>query len=494
MYKRTAQGWLKHLDFIVLDILCLQAAFFLAYWIRQRSGIPYQNETYTAIGILITVFDVLVAVMTDSMHNVIKRGYYKEFIKSLMHCGLVTLLTILWMFMLKNSDEYSRTVVFITFFFHLGIGYAVRLLWKKHLLRHGTAESGKQAMLAVLDSDTAEKMVERLTNSMLDGYHLAGIVLSDDSTSANGESSSDAMGQRAIMGIPVVCSFDEAAQYICREWIDGVFISSKGTTPRMREFMQHCAEMGVTIHYHVPNIGQDSNKQFVEKIGGSTVLTSSVNYATHGQLIVKRTVDIVGGLLGSLAALLVIAIVGPIIKKASPGPILYRSERIGQNGKRFRMFKIRSMYMDADARKALLMAQNRVKDGLMFKLDFDPRIIGNKELPDGTRKTGIGEFIRKTSLDEFPQFFNVLRGDMSLVGTRPPTPDEWEKYKFHHRARLATKPGITGMWQVSGRSEITDFEEVVKLDTEYIRNWSIGMDLKILLKTVVNVIARKGAM
>ena len=212
------------------------------------------------------------------------------------------------------------------------------------------------------------------------------------------------------------------------------------------------------------------------------------------QLFLKRTIDIIGGLVGSLFALIIITIVGPKIKKASPGPILYKSERIGQNGKRFQMIKIRSMYLDADARKASLMAQNRVKDGMMFKLDFDPRIIGNEELPDGTRKTGIGEFIRKTSLDEFPQFFNVLMGDMSLVGTRPPTPDEWDKYELHHRARLATKPGITGMWQVSGRSEITDFEEVVRLDTSYIQNWSLGLDIKILLKTVINVIKGKGAM
>ena len=152
------------------------------------------------------------------------------------------------------------------------------------------------------------------------------------------------------------------------------------------------------------------------------------------------------------------------------------------------------MYLDADARKAELMEQNRVKDGMMFKIEFDPRVIGNELLPDGTKKTGIGEFIRKTSLDEFPQFFNVLKGEMSLVGTRPPTPDEWEKYEFHHRARLACKPGITGMWQVSGRSEITDFEEVVRLDTEYINNWSLGLDLKILLKTVGAVFAHKGAM
>ena len=150
--------------------------------------------------------------------------------------------------------------------------------------------------------------------------------------------------------------------------------------------------------------------------------------------------------------------------------------------------------MDAEERKKELMAQNRVSDGKMFKLDFDPRVIGNKILPDGTRKTGIGNFIRVTSLDEFPQFFNVLKGDMSLVGTRPPTEDEWETYDLHHRARLAMKPGITGMWQVSGRSQITDFEEVVKLDTKYIREWSMGLDFEILFKTVLAVLKREGSM
>ena len=164
------------------------------------------------------------------------------------------------------------------------------------------------------------------------------------------------------------------------------------------------------------------------------------------------------------------------------------------NGKKFKMYKFRSMYMDAEERKKELMAQNRVKDGMMFKLDWDPRIIGSRQLPDGTVKKGVGNFIRDWSLDEFPQFINVLLGDMSLVGTRPPTVDEWEKYNLHHRARLATKPGVTGMWQVSGRSNITDFEEVVKLDKQYITDWDLGMDIKILLKTVGVVFKREGSM
>ena len=150
--------------------------------------------------------------------------------------------------------------------------------------------------------------------------------------------------------------------------------------------------------------------------------------------------------------------------------------------------------MDAEERKNELMAQNKISDGLMFKMDFDPRIIGNKILPDGTRKTGIGEFIRKTSLDEFPQFINILLGDMSLVGTRPPTVDEWELYEPHHRARMSFRPGLTGMWQVSGRSNITDFEEVVKLDTQYISEWSLRLDVKILWKTVWSVLKSDGAM
>ena len=231
----------------------------------------------------------------------------------------------------------------------------------------------------------------------------------------------------------------------------------------------------------------------MEKIGNYTVITTSMNYATDRQALVKRLIDIAGGLVGCILTGIIFIFVGPAIYISSPGPIFFSQTRIGQNGKPFKMYKFRSMYMDAEARKAELMSQNKMSDGRMFKLDFDPRVIGNKIFPDGRKKTGIGEFIRKTSLDEFPQFWNVLNGSMSLVGTRPILPDELEQYELHHRARIAIKPGITGMWQVSGRSDITDFEEIVRLDTEYISEWNIGLDIKILFKTVLAVLKRDGS-
>ena len=240
--------------------------------------------------------------------------------------------------------------------------------------------------------------------------------------------------------------------------------------------------MGITVHIKLARVADDSSNQIVEKLEGYTVLSISINMVSTRQLIFKRTMDICGGLVGMLLTGIIFIFVAPIIYIKSPGPIFFKQMRIGKNGKKFNIYKFRSMYMDAEERKKELMAQNDIKDGMMFKMDNDPRII-----------KGIGNFIRDYSLDEFPQFWNVLKGDMSLVGTRPPTVDEWEKYEMHHRSRLAFKPGLTGMWQVSGRSNITDFEEVVRLDTEYIKKWSPGLDIMILFKTVAVVLGKVGS-
>ena len=194
----------------------------------------------------------------------------------------------------------------------------------------------------------------------------------------------------------------------------------------------------------------------------------------------KRILDICGGLVGVVLTGTIFLFVAPIIYKQSPGPIFFSQWRVGRNGRKFKIYKFRSMYMDAEERKKELMEHNQM-DGFMFKMDNDPRIFP------------FGHFLRNSSLDEFPQFLNVLKGDMSLVGTRPPTVDEYEQYDLHHRRRISIKPGLTGLWQVSGRSDITDFEEVVRLDTEYISDWRLSSDLKILFRTVGVVLARKGS-
>ena len=172
--------------------------------------------------------------------------------------------------------------------------------------------------------------------------------------------------------------------------------------------------------------------------------------------------------------------VAPAIKLESPGPVFFGQTRVGKNGRKFTFYKFRSMYQDAEQRKQELMKDNEVQ-GLMFKMKDDPRI------------TRVGRFIRKTSIDELPQFWNILKGDMSLVGTRPPTIDEFERYEAKHKCRLSMTPGLTGLWQISGRSDITDFDEVVRLDMQYIDNWSILKDIKILFITVYVVLAGKGS-
>ena len=277
--------------------------------------------------------------------------------------------------------------------------------------------------------------------------------------------------------------------------MDEVFINIPESEPYPAELLDKFIEMGVVVHM---KLAKSQNllgkKQFVEHLGTYTVLTTSINSVSRRQISLKRMMDIAGGLAGCIITGILCIFVGPAIYIQSPGPIFFKQTRVGKNGKMFQMYKFRSMYMDAEERKKELMDQNKISDGLMFKMDFDPRIIGNKILPDGRKKTGIGQFIRKTSLDEFPQFYNILKGDMSLVGTRPPTVDEWELYEPHHRARMAFRPGLTGMWQVSGRSNITDFEEVVKLDTKYISEWSLKLDMKILFQTVLSVFKSDGAM
>jgi exopolysaccharide biosynthesis polyprenyl glycosylphosphotransferase len=199
------------------------------------------------------------------------------------------------------------------------------------------------------------------------------------------------------------------------------------------------------------------------------------------QLYFKRILDLIGSLVGILITAFLFIFLYPLIKLDSKGPVLFAQKRVGINGRVFNIYKFRTMQIDAEQQKQKLMKENKVNGGFMFKMNNDPRV------------TRIGQFLRRTSLDELPQFINIFLGHMSLVGTRPPTLDEVNRYETHHYRRISIKPGLTGMWQITGRSEITNFDQVVKLDTEYIDQWSIWLDIKIIIKTILVVFNRKGA-
>ena len=512
MYKRSNLAWLKHVDFIFVDVLCVFFSIFVAHWIYTGSPNMFRTQLYTNATLMLVVLNVLLLVMFNTFHNVMRRGYYVELAQTVKHVLAVYAGLSVILFATKFGGVYSRVTVFLSAIIYFVSSYLTRLWWKQ-LVRSRLPLAPKKNMILVCAEADVARVVGR--SEGLDEARFSGVVLTDR----------DAAGEK-VEGLPVVANLDRAADYICRGWVDEVFFfpasiaeleitsAMPGNTDQLSIFedepqsvestpaeienpvarlLEQCRLMALPIHIRVP-LGGMGEKSFVEKVNGFNVVTFTTNYASPLQLFLKRVVDILGGLVGSLVALLIMVFVGPKIKKLSPGPIIFKQERIGQNGKRFKVYKIRSMYMDAEERKKEFLAQNRVSDGMMFKLDFDPRIIGNEILPDGTKKTGIGEFIRSHSLDEFPQFFNVLKGEMSIVGTRPPTVDEWEKYQYHHRARLAFRPGVTGMWQTSGRSNITDFEEVVRLDTEYIEHWSLGLDLRLIVKTIRNMFTGEGAM
>lgn len=483
MYRKKAGGWLKHLDFIVLDLFCIQAAFLLAYAVRMGPSSPYQDSEYRGIGAIILLAELAVMLLTGAFSGVLRRGRYAEFTATLKQAFIVVAAVIMILFTTQTRAAYSRFILYLTGILYVCISYFLRILWKTLLLKRRAAAE-QRSLLLVTDSDLAQECVADIMGHDTEGLLITGIAILDRN-----------MRGRKISGVPVVAGDGDIVEAICRSWVDEALVVLPREQPYPSQLVDHLAGMGVVVHVSVFRAEDDGGmRQFVGHVGGHTVLTTSISYATPLQQFAKRAMDIVGGMAGCIITCILFIVLAPMIFIVSPGPVFFTQERVGMNGKRFRIYKFRSMYMDAEERKKELMEKNRLGDGLMFKMEGDPRIIGCKVLPDGTVKKGLGNFIRDWSLDEFPQFFNVLKGDMSLVGTRPPTVDEWERYEPHHRARLAVRPGITGLWQVSGRSKITDFEEVVKLDTRYITEWSMGLDIRILLKTVRVVFCRDGAM
>lgn len=473
MYQKNLNNWMKHLDFIILDLVSMEAALMIAFVIRFRDLSFFISDLYLSWSVLFIFIDGLIALAFGSYQDILKRGMGKEAKETLHHTSCVMICFLLYLYLAKNMDLYFRSVYITMWAVFTVLSFCFRFFRKKSL-KNGNkflASQRKRNLVVITDKESVSKIILNFQTGSFGYFCLQGVIVMDED-----------LGEKEILGIPVVADRSDALDYMKNKCIDEVFFSLPELDTTYKTLIDGCREMGLTIHINLIHIPELETNQIVENIVGYTVLSSSVNLVTMGQLFWKRFLDICGGLLGCLMTVVIGLVVGPFIYIRSPGPIFFSQVRIGKNGRRFHIYKFRSMYLDAESRKKELMEQNNMEDGLMFKMDNDPRII-----------KGIGAFIRTSSIDELPQFWNVLKGDMSLVGTRPPTLDEWDKYQLHHRKRIAIKPGITGLWQVSGRSNITDFEEIVKLDVSYIMNWSILLDIKILLKTVWVVLKKEGS-
>lgn len=461
------KGVLKHIDFLIVDIVSLVVAYYLAGYFSHLSHLFDTKPYRTLVVIEILVF--FVNVYFYSPYKSILRKKFTNLLVTNIGFTVAQFVSVAFVLFCIKSTDISRLFFGYQYVIFMFVSYAAKILWRKFLRKKAiiSLDTGSKSLLIVTTKSELKELKKDIKKYNFDFFRIAGLCIVDNDKI------------RSIDGVEVVCDKEGLLKYCCNNWIDSVFFDMDySLIPQ--EVLEGLATAGITTHLRLMKVeafeGQD---QRVEKVLNFPVLTSMVKERSSFDNFVKRAMDIAGGIVGCLLMGIITIFVGPAIYIKSPGPIFYKQERIGQNGRRFYMYKFRSMVMNADALKKDLMAQNRVKNGMMFKIKDDPRII-----------PGVGNFIRKTSLDEFPQFINVLKGDMSLVGTRPPTVDEWNKYELQHRIRMAIKPGITGMWQVSGRNEITDFNEVVKLDSYYINNWSIGLDITILFKTVWSLIHR----
>ncbi len=370
------------------------------------------------------------------------------------------LLIIIFVLYLIKLIDFSRVMMFL--FCVLNILYEIiARVFLRMLLRSIRRRGFNQKHIVLVGySRAAEGYIDRVKMFPQWGYGVVGIL--DDNVEIG----------KTYRGEKVIGRVEDIESVLNANDIDEIAITlGLAEYAKLEKVVAVCEKSGVHTKF-IPDYNNIiPTRPYIEDVQGLPVINIR-RVPLNGMFnrAVKRLSDIV---IGSIAIVLfspVMLIVALIVRCSSRGPVIYKQERVGRHNKEFKMYKFRSMRVENDG-----------SDKSKWTTPNDPRV------------TGFGKFIRKTSLDELPQFFNVLFGDMSLVGTRPPTVDEFKQYESYHKRRLSMKPGITGMWQVSGRSNIEDFEEVVKLDLEYIDNWSIGLDIKILFKTIAAIFKRKGA-
>lgn len=469
MYQKKSN--LQNLMIISIDALVLVFSLGLANYIRHQKffkGLNNPTDMKVLIAIFLVVF-LVINLYKNWYKQMLLRGPFQELLE-IVKMNLVTLAgATVALYFTRIIDDYSRKVLFYYVIIDVVLMFIVHQIYKKYLPFFYRMSGSARKLLLVSTWSEAAQLVREMKNSRDYSYEVKGLALLDGQA-------------QTVEGVPVVAGRKELVDYCLGASLDEVIIcADRETQESIRAEMENLAAMGLTIHLQIPVMElREAPQRILSQFGCFHMITYANKVAPFGQLLLKRCMDIAGALVGTLVLALLTVILTPVIKLDSPGPVFFAQKRVGRNGRIFRMYKFRSMYIDAEERKKELLARNEM-DGLMFKMEDDPRI------------TRVGRILRRTSLDEFPQFINILKGDMSLVGTRPPTLDEFEQYKTYHKKRLSFRPGLTGMWQVSGRSDITDFEEIVRLDVEYIDNWSVSLDIKILIKTVLAVFSKSGA-
>lgn len=455
---------IKKTALFIVDCFSISVSYLLASYLRFGQMAPISNRSIFVFGLL---FSVLFDFFTEWNDGFLTRNNTGE-VGNVFFSNLYLFLAILaYNFAIQNSGGLSR--VFVAAFFGLNflVQLGTRTILKRVAPKYSALGQGPVRVLMIVEEKNRERVEKQFVSGT--GHQVIGHIVINDH-SACGE----------VENERIETSLNQLALALVQYSFDEVFIVTPDySTDELRNLILDFENMGVTCRYGL-DLPDLSSQKKLTIYGNYPVVTYAINRIDPVELIFKRIGDILGAIIGLVLCGIIWLFVAPAIKLDSPGPVIFSQIRIGKNGRRFKFYKFRSMYIDAEEHKKELMEKNEV-NGLMFKINDDPRI------------TKVGKFIRKTSLDEFPQFWNVLIGDMSLVGTRPPTEEEFEHYNEHYRRRLSMTPGITGLWQVSGRSDIKDFDEVVKLDLEYIDNWSIGLDIKILLETIGAIFRRKGA-
>ncbi|WP_367566869.1 sugar transferase [Lacrimispora sp.] len=458
---------------LVIDLLAVWLSLGIAYGIRY--GVFYgRYNHFDQLWqiILISLLYGLINSLADFNHHFFRRGYLEEFSAIIRNQALFSVAWVVILFLIHRSSDLSRLVFGYFIVINMVLTLCFRIIFKQFMTKIYKTSRYSNRLLIVTTSKQIEKIIENLVEYNEWNRTLVGIVLTDRSH----------VGE-AVCGFPVVADSSSLLDYVVHHDVDEIFINDTTFVQYdiLEEWVIELESMGVIVDLNIDIFNIPSHgKKTLNRVGKYAVVTFARNIFSARQIVAKRMLDIAGSLVGMIILVIATIFVAPAIKLNSPGPVFFGQVRVGKNGRKFTFYKFRSMYRDAEQRKKELMKKNEVK-GLMFKMEDDPRI------------TKVGKFLRNTSIDELPQFWNVLRGDMSLVGTRPPTVDEFERYEAKHKCRLSMTPGLTGLWQISGRSNIKDFDEVVKLDMQYIDNWSILKDIKILILTVWVVLMGKGS-